>query len=74
MTRGQNSFVKQLLTTTNNTSARVSKTRLEAQRGFGSLDISKANQTLTVSEFIKVGLKHQTNMRKPKFGIKYYKI
>lgn len=38
------------------------------------MNLTDDQKSLTVSEFIKTGLKYQTNMRKPKFGIKYYKI
>jgi hypothetical protein len=43
---------------------------------FSSLNLSDdpENKMLTVDEFIKTGLKYQTNLKKPKFGVKGYNI
>lgn len=43
---------------------------------FSSLNFSEREKDkgISVGEFIKTGLRNQTNMRKPKFGIKYYRI
>lgn len=67
-----------MLSNTNYTSARGSYTNLadeKEKRVFSSINFSeKETKSITVGEFIKTGLRNQTNMRKPKFGIKYYRI